>query len=268
MIPEKASARFSVINVADLFQRPPVKGKLIFSQFSDKHSMKHLLGLQLWHLFRYAELTEIVRQNDKLVIDLLNKVWVGNIDDGAKKLFKTRFIHESDENYPKDILQMYTKNKPAMKRNEAVLNDYMITPGECYTIQADEKIPDNCKYALALFQAAKNQKQTNTGGFAKLVKLKFDAKVMTAVNIVIQDRLINGQTRNTRHIQFAQGSFRKVYVKFFHEQANLKVISSSYLGNWKMWNWDFNKERTNIAIHQAYSVSLNISMGIYHGLKV
>ena len=24
--------------------------------------MKHLLGLQLWHLFKYAELTEVVRQ--------------------------------------------------------------------------------------------------------------------------------------------------------------------------------------------------------------
>ena len=31
--------------------------------------MKHLLGLQLWHL---SELTEVARQNYKLFIDLLN----------------------------------------------------------------------------------------------------------------------------------------------------------------------------------------------------
>ena len=42
-----------------------------------------------------------------------------------------------------------------MKKNEAVLN-YLL--GELYTIQANDLIPDNCKYPLALIQAAQNQK--------------------------------------------------------------------------------------------------------------
>ena len=81
MIPENEFAGLSVTTVANFLELPPVKGKLIFSGFSDKDSMKHLLGLQLWHLLKYAELTEIVRQTDKLLIDLHNKVRVGNIDD-------------------------------------------------------------------------------------------------------------------------------------------------------------------------------------------
>ena len=44
------------------------------------------LGLKLWYLFRHKKLTEVVNQNDKLFIDLLNKVRVGNIDDGIGKL--------------------------------------------------------------------------------------------------------------------------------------------------------------------------------------
>ena len=35
--------------------------------------------LQLWHLFKYAELTEAARQNDKVFVNLLNKVRIGNM---------------------------------------------------------------------------------------------------------------------------------------------------------------------------------------------
>ena len=47
---------------------------------------------------------------------------VGKIDD-VEKLLKATFIHESDENYPKDALHMYAENEPATKRNESVLNN-------------------------------------------------------------------------------------------------------------------------------------------------
>ena len=69
---------------------------------------------------------------------------------------------------------MYAENKPAMKRNDTVLNDLS---GELYTIRAKEKIPDNYKYPLATIQAAQNQKQTNTGGLEMLLKLKVGATV-------------------------------------------------------------------------------------------
>ena len=61
MIVEKAFAGLSVMTVGDFLQLPPVLGKFIFSPFSDKDSMKRLLGLQLWHLLKYAELTKVVR---------------------------------------------------------------------------------------------------------------------------------------------------------------------------------------------------------------
>ena len=89
IIPEKTFAGLSVMTVADLLQLPRVRGKLIFSQFSDMDSMEDLLGLRFWHLFKYAELTEVVRQH-KLFNDLLNKVRVGNIDKDVENSLKAR----------------------------------------------------------------------------------------------------------------------------------------------------------------------------------
>ena len=43
VIIEKAFSGLSVMTVAYLLQLPPVRGKLIFLQFSDKDSMKNLL---------------------------------------------------------------------------------------------------------------------------------------------------------------------------------------------------------------------------------
>ena len=109
--------------------------------------------------------------------------------DVVENLVKTRFKNESNENYPKDALYMYAENQLAIKSNEAFLN---ALPGELYTTEADDKIPNNCKY-LVTTQAAQSRKQTNTGGLVYLLKLKIDAKVILTVNLDIQDRLLNRQ---------------------------------------------------------------------------
>ena len=72
------------MTVADFVQVPPAEVKLIFSQFSNEDSLRHLLRLQLKHLCNYAKSTVAVKQRDKLFIDLLNKFWVGNIDGDVK----------------------------------------------------------------------------------------------------------------------------------------------------------------------------------------
>ena len=226
MIPKKAFVCLSVMTVADFLQLPTGRRKFIFSEFSDKDSMKHLLGLQLWHFFN-TRTNWVARQNDKLFIALLNRVQVGNIDDNVQKFLKARFIHESDKNYPKDLFYMYAENKSAMKMNEAVLSDL---PGEIYRRKANDKIPHNCKYPLATIPALQNQKQTNARGLAKLLKIKIGAKVMLTVNLDIHDCLINGHTGKIKHIEFVQGSVWKVYIKFSDEQVNLKAMRSSYLG--------------------------------------
>ena len=49
---------------------------------------------------------------------------------------------------------------------------------------------------------------------------------MLTVNIDIQDCLINNQTGNISHNEFAWGSLSKVFVKFSNEQAGSKGMRS------------------------------------------
>ena len=86
-----------------------------------------------------------------------------------------------------------------------------------------------------MIEAAQNQKQTNKGGLANLLKLKIGTEVMLTVNVYIQDRLINDQTGNIEHIEFVQGTILKVYVKFFDEEAGTRAMRSSYLGRQNSW---------------------------------
>ena len=75
--------------------------------------------------------------------------------------------------------------------------------------------------------------KTGNGAFSPssprliLNRVKIGAKVMLTVNVDIQDCLINGQAGKIRHIEFAQGSVRKVYVKFSDEQARVRVTKTS-----------------------------------------
>ena len=63
-----------------------------------------------------------------------------------------------------------------------------------------------------------------------MLKLNVGAKVMLTVNLDIQDRLINDQTGNIRHIEFAQSTVYEICIKFSDEKAGLKAMRSSYSG--------------------------------------
>ena len=78
---------------------------------------------------------------------------------------------------------MDTGNTPAMKRDEAVLNTNNL-PDKLNTVEASDKIPNDCKYTLALIQAAQNQRQASRGNLEKFLKLNIGVKVMLTVNII------------------------------------------------------------------------------------
>ena len=72
----------SVIVCDDFYQLPPVNPPAIYSQFNlNKATLKYINGLELWYLFKMAELTEVMRQRgDTRLIEMLNKIRLGDVD--------------------------------------------------------------------------------------------------------------------------------------------------------------------------------------------
>ena len=122
---------------------------------------------------------------------------------------------------------MYAREGGSYGKNGAALNHL---PSELYKINANDKIPDNCKYPLVLIEADENQKETDTRGLVKLLKLKIGARLMLTVNIDIQDRLTNGQRGYVSHIEFAQGCVCRIYERLSDEKAGLNAMRPYYLG--------------------------------------
>ena len=88
----------------------------------------------------------------------------------------------------------------------------------------------------------------------------------------MEDRLINGQTGNIRHIELDEGSTGNVYVKFSDVQAGLQAMKLHYLGMKNLLipiakcENEIRKNKTegiNISIHQAYLIYFSISLGFY-----
>ena len=181
----------------DYFQLPLVKGRFIFSRFTAGRKMNEILSLQFWHLIQCDELIEVVGQSDLTSFNVLNSVHFGNVDESSEKLLKARFIEQSDKNYPHDALYIYTENAPTVLRNQAVLNNLS---GHVYSIRGNGKFSGECRYPFSVIQATQNQNQTNTD-LAKFPQLRIGGKVMLAVNIDIQDLLINNsQMGKVAHI--------------------------------------------------------------------
>ena len=68
----KASfAVLSLVIISDYLQLPPVIRGFIFSKFASENKMNQLLSLQLWYLFKYAELTGVARKSDQTFANVL-----------------------------------------------------------------------------------------------------------------------------------------------------------------------------------------------------
>ena len=82
----------------DLCQLPPVPAKPVFT-FNDTETMEAFISSNLWRKFRLAELDQVMRQDDEIFVNIINKLRVGEIDQNVEDVIKlhnkqlTKMIH-------------------------------------------------------------------------------------------------------------------------------------------------------------------------------
>ena len=205
----------------------------------------------MWKLFKIAELDEVMRQKgDTDLIDMLNKVRTGDLDNESEILIMSRFISKNDHSFPVEALHIFAENKPAQRHNDYMLNhlDHSL-----FKIAAIDEMPQNTSQSD--ISKALNRKQSETGGLARILNLKLGARVMLTCNIDIEDRLINGQIGTVRHIAVNnRACVEKIFIELDDNKAGCKMIRQVYLA--RQHNWvPIEKTEASIKIRSNKSTS-------------
>ena len=145
-----------------------------------------------------------MRQDDKMFINLLNKIRVGQMDQNAEYVIKSRFMDKDNTSYPCNDFHTFAGNAPVKRHNENRLKNM---PGKLIAIPVKDEVPKNSK----IFDVweAQNRKTLEIGGLASILELKINARVMLTTNVNLEDRLINGQMGNTLKLEIRKS---KLYI--------------------------------------------------------
>ena len=168
-------AGITIITVGDFYQLPPVQQRSVYAEYRDAwQNMVHL-----WRLFKLAELHEVMRQRgDSDLIDLLNKVRTGTVEKHEENVLKSRFILPSDSSYPTDALHIFAENKPCQEHNNNMLTS---NNNVLQSIPAIDLLPKNV--SKQVIEKVLDRNQSETGGLARMLQIKVNARIMLTVNI-------------------------------------------------------------------------------------
>ena len=80
--------RKSIVVCGDLYQPPPVNAKPVFT-FNVTETMEGFISMDLWHKFKLVELDQVIRQDDDMFVNLLNKIIKGEIYQNVEHIIKS-----------------------------------------------------------------------------------------------------------------------------------------------------------------------------------
>ena len=222
--PDNPFAGISIIACGDFYQLSPIQQKPIYADFNDA-----MLNISHpWRYFKIAELTEVMRQRgNQTLINLLNNIRIGVVTENDEAIIKSRLISRDDPSYPIDAINIWAENLPVNEHNNFMLNRL---PGCEYELISIDKVPNTVTETM--LEKVNRRSQMNTGGSARKLVLKMDAKVMLTSNVDVADKLNNGQIGVIKHLRYdMQGNITTIYLKMEDETAGIKTMNSDSCSN-------------------------------------
>ena len=214
-------AGISVLVFGDFFQLPPIRSATTFSNYkNDTFNLHHP-----WHVFKMAELTQIMRQKDDLAFtQLLNRVRTASHTGDDIRCIQSRTITPGDENYPSDALHIFAENAPVDEYNIDRLQQIQSPQ---YALEALDQFPPHVRKQD--IDRVLSKGRSETGGLDIKILIKENARVMLTTNVDISDRLINGQLGTVIKV-FVDNVSNKpstIFVKFDDSNAGISAIRNS-----------------------------------------
>ena len=115
----------SMILFGDIYQLPPVRARTIHMS---NQSVKGYITLDLWEMFQFAEITEVMRQRgDNLLIRILKKILMSDVYKGVDAILNEQFITPDHLSFPTDALHFLAENKPSIDHIKPMLNKLQST---------------------------------------------------------------------------------------------------------------------------------------------
>ena len=100
--------------------------------------MERFINMDLWHKFRLAELDQVMRQDDEVFVNMLNKIRVGEID---QKMLSSCVSLTKMIRIIQVTLCIFLQKMPQLKDNVNQL--ISIIPGQLIATPAKDEVPEN-----------------------------------------------------------------------------------------------------------------------------
>ena len=90
------------------------RAKPVFA-FKNAETMKGFINMDLSRKFKLAKLNQLMRQDDKMFANVLNKIKIGKIDLNIRHIIHSRFFGKNDLSYLGNVLHIFYRNKTQLK---------------------------------------------------------------------------------------------------------------------------------------------------------